>query len=180
MKKILEKLNKLSLPATLVIASIILGGFYFGSQLNKQRSIERQQQIKIEQERQETEAKTEQDKRDYIAKRTKDCLAIYKAESDKWNNTESWNYIEPAKKPATPQLLSVAEWKAQGEPKAPVNTSALYNNDKCEIIYENNKYNERICNTRLAEMKSNETDTDKDLNWRPLISECNETFSKYF
>ena len=53
MDKILKKLNKLSLQVTLVIASIILGGFYFGSQVNKQRSIERQQQIKIETEKKE-------------------------------------------------------------------------------------------------------------------------------
>ena len=49
----MDKLNKLSLPATIVIASLIIGGFYFASQVNKQRSIERQQQIKIVQEKQE-------------------------------------------------------------------------------------------------------------------------------
>ena len=92
MDKILKKLNKLLLPATLIIASIILGGFYFGSQVNKQRSIERQQEVKIEQERQEAEAKAEQDKRDYIAKRKIDCLAIYKTESDKWNNVDGYFY----------------------------------------------------------------------------------------
>jgi hypothetical protein len=53
MDKIMEKLNKLSLPATILIASIILGGFYYASQVNKQKSIERQQQIEIEQKRQE-------------------------------------------------------------------------------------------------------------------------------
>lgn len=47
----MEKLNKLSLPAVILIASIILGGFYYASQVNKQRSIEKQQQIKIEQEK---------------------------------------------------------------------------------------------------------------------------------
>ena len=46
MEKLLEKLNKLSLPVVILIASLILGGFYFASQVNKQRSIERQQQIK--------------------------------------------------------------------------------------------------------------------------------------
>ena len=59
--------NKLSLPVTILIACIILGGFYYVSQTNKQRSIERQQQIRIEQEKQEQlnkelkeqEAKTE-------------------------------------------------------------------------------------------------------------------------
>lgn len=53
MSKIVEKFNKLSLPAVILIASIILGGFYYASQVNKQKSIERQQYIKIEQEKQE-------------------------------------------------------------------------------------------------------------------------------
>ena len=48
----MEKLTKLLLPVTIIIASLILGGFFYASQVNKQRSIERQQQIKIEQEKQ--------------------------------------------------------------------------------------------------------------------------------
>ncbi len=36
MKIDFDKLNKLTLPATILIASIILGGFYFASQVNKQ------------------------------------------------------------------------------------------------------------------------------------------------
>lgn len=42
----MDKINKLSLPATILIASIILGGFFYASQINKQRSIVRQQEIK--------------------------------------------------------------------------------------------------------------------------------------
>jgi len=86
----MDKLNKLSLPATILIASLILGGFIFASQVIKQQSIERQQQIELE-------AKAEQDNRDYIAKRKLDCLAIYKTESDKFSNTINWNYKEPTK-----------------------------------------------------------------------------------
>ena len=52
MDKIMEKLNKLSLPITILVASLILGGAYFASQVMKQRSIERQQEIKIKQEKQ--------------------------------------------------------------------------------------------------------------------------------
>lgn len=57
MDKLLEKLNKLSLPAVILVASLILGGFFYASQVNKQRSIERQQQIKIDQEKQDQLAK---------------------------------------------------------------------------------------------------------------------------
>ncbi len=73
MISLMEKLNKLSLPAVILIASIILGIFIFASQVIKQRSIEKQQQIELQ-------AKTEQEKRDYIAKKKTDCLAIYKTE----------------------------------------------------------------------------------------------------
>lgn len=61
MEKLLEKLNKLSLPAVILIASIVIGGFIFATQVIKQQSIERQQQIKMEQEKQE-ELKEQQTK----------------------------------------------------------------------------------------------------------------------
>ena len=52
MDKIMEKLNKLSLPITILIASVILGSFYYASQVSKQKSIEKQQLIKIKQKQQ--------------------------------------------------------------------------------------------------------------------------------
>jgi len=50
--------NKLSLSTTIIIASVIIGGFYYATQVSKQKSIERQQQIGIEQKQQE-QAETE-------------------------------------------------------------------------------------------------------------------------
>ena len=95
----MDKINKLTLPSTILIASVILGGFFYVSQVNKQKSIEKQQQIKLQEDRLVEEAKTEQDKMDYISKRKTDCLAIYKTESDKYGNVHSWHYsyIEPVK-----------------------------------------------------------------------------------
>ena len=113
----IDKLNKLSLPATILIASIILGGFFYAIQINKQKSIEKQQQIDLQ-------AKTEQENRDYIAKRKLDCLTIYKAESDKWNNVTGWDYIEPSD-------------------TKPTRLDKLFSNaDKCEIYYKDNKTGE--------------------------------------
>lgn len=57
MKKIMDEINKLSLPAVILIASIILGSFYYASELNKQKSIERQQDIKIVEEKRMEETK---------------------------------------------------------------------------------------------------------------------------
>ena len=49
MGKIMEKFNKLTLPAVILIASVILGALFFATQVIKQQSIEKQQQIKIKQ-----------------------------------------------------------------------------------------------------------------------------------
>ncbi len=43
----MDKLNKLLLPAAIIIASLILGGFFYAIQVNKQKSIEKQQEIKL-------------------------------------------------------------------------------------------------------------------------------------
>jgi len=56
MGNIIKEINKLSLPVVILIAGIILGGFYFASQVNKQKSIERQQQIELEQKKEAREA----------------------------------------------------------------------------------------------------------------------------
>lgn len=46
--KALKGINNLSLPATILIASVVLGGFYYASQVSKQNSIERQQRIELQ------------------------------------------------------------------------------------------------------------------------------------
>ncbi len=43
--------DKIVLSIAILLASIILGGFYYASQVNKQKSIERQQTIKIEEDK---------------------------------------------------------------------------------------------------------------------------------
>ena len=79
----LGKINKLSLPATIVIASLIIGGFYFGSQVIKQHSIERQQEIKIAQEHKE-----------YVAKRKMECYELYKERDETRSNVDDYFYRE--------------------------------------------------------------------------------------
>lgn len=64
--KSMDKINKLSLPVVILIASIILGGFYYVSQLSKQHSIERQQEIKLQDDKRVEEAGLEQTKKEYI------------------------------------------------------------------------------------------------------------------
>jgi len=86
----MDKINKLSLPATILVASIILGGFYYGSQVSKQNSIEKQQQIKIGQEKQEElskelkEQQTKEDAEIALNSCLRVVLAVYKDALNTW------------------------------------------------------------------------------------------------
>lgn len=86
-KNVFEKLNTLSIPTTILIGCIILGGFYYFSQISKQNSIEKQQQVELAE-------KKEQQARDFTSSQKEYCLAIYKQESSKWNNVSGWRYNE--------------------------------------------------------------------------------------
>ncbi len=86
-KVVKEKNNfKLSIPLAIILGCLILGGAFYMIQASKQKSIEKQQQIELE-------LKKEADKQDNITKRRSECLQIYKTESDKWNNTRSYEYV---------------------------------------------------------------------------------------
>ncbi len=87
MNKTLNKLNNLSLPAVILISSIVLGGFYFTSQVIKQNSIEKQQQIKIEQAKQEqlTKEVKEQKAKEDAEQALNSCIANAEENySDRW------------------------------------------------------------------------------------------------
>ena len=73
------------MPVTILVGCIILGGFYYFAQLNKQDSIERQQQVELAE-------KKEQQKREFAGSQKESCLNIYKQESSKWNNVTGWRY----------------------------------------------------------------------------------------
>jgi uncharacterized membrane protein YciS (DUF1049 family) len=100
MNKIIEKLNKLSLPATIIIASLILGGFYYASQINKQKSIEKQQEIKLQNEKQQQEVKLQDEKRQQETKnaledlklKQDECKSLSVGVTKKWNNVIGVTY----------------------------------------------------------------------------------------
>lgn len=83
MDKAIEKLNKLSLPIVILIASIILGGFFYAIQVNKQRSIERQQEIKLQDERTEE-----------VFNNNLKCQTLLKDLKQRWNNLIGIYYSE--------------------------------------------------------------------------------------
>ena len=88
----MKKINKLSLPATILIASIILGGFIFATQIIKQQSIERQQEIKLEAERQEAEAEAEKEKAEEVFSNNLKCQDLLKDLEQRWNNVVGIRY----------------------------------------------------------------------------------------
>ncbi len=70
--------NKLILPTTIILASIILGGFIYASQLSKQQSIEKQNQAILDEKQQ-----TAKDK----ASALNNCLLVSAQNyADTWNN----------------------------------------------------------------------------------------------
>ncbi len=66
----IEKLNKLSLPATILIGSVILGSFYYASQVNKQNSIEKQQRMEIQAATDAEQAQRERDAMERLGRMT--------------------------------------------------------------------------------------------------------------
>lgn len=91
MEKVLEKIN---LPLAIIISAIILGLAFFAVQSNKQKSIERQQFLELQQEKENIENEKETKQKEYVASRKSDCLNIYKEENSKWNNVLDWRYDE--------------------------------------------------------------------------------------
>ena len=92
--KTISKIDKLILPVAIVVASLILGGFFYATQVNKQRSIEKQLEIKMEDKKREDEARAEQTKKEYVAKRSGECYSIYEKEREAFNNVEGNFYNE--------------------------------------------------------------------------------------
>jgi len=84
-----DKLNKLTLPATILIASIILGGFFYASQVNKQQSIERQQEIKLQDDQRQQKIKNDLDA---LKLKQNECEALSVGVKEKWNNVMGVTY----------------------------------------------------------------------------------------
>lgn len=85
----MDKLNKLSLPATIIIASLILGGFFYASQVNKQKSIESQQEIKLQDDRRQQEIKNTAEA---LQLKQDECKSLSAGVMKKWNNVMGVTY----------------------------------------------------------------------------------------
>lgn len=85
-------MKTLIIPASILIGCIILGGFYYAVQSNKQASIEMQQRIDLAAEREKQAIAQEVAEKEFDAERKSDCLQVYTTESGKWNNVRGWRY----------------------------------------------------------------------------------------
>jgi hypothetical protein len=78
----MNKLNKLSLQSTIIVGCLILGGFYYASQTSKQKSIEKQEQIK------QDLASTKQE----LTDKQNECEALSSGVKKKWYNVMGVTY----------------------------------------------------------------------------------------
>lgn len=86
--------NKLVLAATILVSSLILGGFFYASQVNKQESIERQQFIQLQADRSAETAKAEKEKIDATFSNNLKCQTLLKDLKQRWNNVVGIYYSD--------------------------------------------------------------------------------------
>lgn len=88
--------EKLILPISIILVSIVLGGFYYASQITKQNSIERQKQMEIDQEKMKLDAEREKVKKEDLARKEcysqaeKSATALLKTKSEIDKNNNIW------------------------------------------------------------------------------------------
>lgn len=97
--------NKLILSISILLAGLIVGGFIYASQINKQKSIERQQELKLMQDLRIEQDRAERDKQEKQAEadeaKTKEnfsnnlkCQTLLKDLKQRWNNVVGIYYDE--------------------------------------------------------------------------------------
>lgn len=78
--------EKLILPVSILLASLVLGGFFYASQINKQESIERQQRIKISEDKRTQEAETKKEEEEKVFANNLKCQSLLKEIKQRWYN----------------------------------------------------------------------------------------------
>ncbi len=84
--------NKIILPISILLGCIILGGFYYAGELNKQDSIERQQKIELQAKTDADSLKMKKDKADEDFNNNLKCQNLLSELQRRWNNVEGIYY----------------------------------------------------------------------------------------
>lgn len=150
----LDKFLKISVIIAILLISLSVAYYYLFFLPNKEKEkleMQRQEQIKKElQQQAEQEYQREQKKKEYIAKRKKECYDIYLQEKKQWSNVEDFSYSEV-------RDVCIVVYKSNKPPKS---------EEECNKIIEN-----------FSEIKS---ESLKDMISRWYEDCLNNTFSKEF
>ena len=88
------QMNRLILPSAIVVGALIIGGFFYGVQVNKQQSIERQQKIELDEKNKQAELDKASKKEKDIFDRKLQCDGLLSKLKDRWNNVAGIYYDE--------------------------------------------------------------------------------------
>lgn len=93
--------HKFILPISILLGCIVLGGVYYASEVNKQKSIEKQQQIELQakaeaEQAQKTadQAKADKEKADADFSNNLKCQTLLKDLKMRWNNVVGIYYSD--------------------------------------------------------------------------------------
>lgn len=102
--------NKLVLPISILLGCIILGGFFYASQIIKQRSIERQQRDELQAKMEADKTKADADQASETFSNNLKCQTLLRDLKQKWNNVTGIYYSEG-------QNTCVVKYTEKGETK---------------------------------------------------------------
>ena len=182
------KKDKLVLPVSVLLGCIILGSFLYASQLSKQKSIERQQQIEIEQDKTMLQLKAEQEKQDQLAKELKEQDVKEQAEqalniciaNAETNYFSQWYKECEAQNRLTNRCISLkgmsfSEYSDKNPPPVDLLQKGLYSPELKEFIIQQEiaLYKEQAeCSCRLPQ-------DNADIINKQLQNDKDECFKKY-
>lgn len=86
--------NKLLLPISILLGSIILWYFFYIIQISKQESIEKQQEIKLQIDNHELEMKDRREREEKKFTNNLKCQTLLKDLKQRWNNVVGIYYSE--------------------------------------------------------------------------------------
>lgn len=134
----MDKINKLSLPATILIASVIFGGFYYAGQVNRQKSIEKQQRLDLEIKTKEIEIAKNQEpkvveKPIYIEAKQNNDLTLVNFKIDMQDGRDLRNSLLEASNNSPSQMCSSVI--AERTTKQHIYYMVLENNDNLKSKY---------------------------------------------
>jgi len=161
-------MEKLTLPITIIIASFILGGFFYASQLSKQQFIERQYRIELQTQKEANQIKLEQEKQAKMEAEKKQQIKLEQEKQAKMEAEKKQQIKLEQEKQAKMELLNNC-----------INKADKYYFDWGNIIIQNAK-NCKNKSTKVEEwaciVVSNDALKKARLEWKEEKENC---FKKY-